>query len=76
LQDFCLFGIKQNRILIGIILLTNKSGGGPPQSKTLARGMVDVATNTERFGLRQSAGALALPSLRPIVFERYDSKDY
>jgi hypothetical protein len=34
-----------------------KSGGGPPQSKTLARGTVRAA-DAERLGLRQSSGAL------------------
>ncbi len=33
-----------------------KSGGGPPQSKTLARG-AKVPNNAERLGVRQSSGA-------------------
>jgi len=34
-----------------------KSGGGPPQSKTLARGTKRL-TNAKRLGLRQPLGAL------------------
>ena len=36
-----------------------KSGGGPPQSKTLARGMKRLA-NAKRLGVRQSSGAFGL----------------
>jgi hypothetical protein len=34
----------------------NKSGGGPPHSKTLARGS-EFSDNAERPGLRQPSGA-------------------
>ena len=38
--------------------LAVKSGGGPPQSKTLARGSV-AGGNAQRLGVLQSSGALA-----------------
>ncbi len=38
-------------------VLVEKSGGGPPQSKTLARGTLRLA-NAKRPGVRQPSGAL------------------
>jgi hypothetical protein len=38
-----------------------KSGGGPPHSKTLARGPM-AHVNAQRFGVFQSSGALAAGS--------------
>ena len=38
-------------------VLAEKCGGGPPHSKTLARGTLRL-TNAKRPGVRQSSGAL------------------
>ena len=42
--------------LFASLRFAGKSGGGPPQSKTLARNST-IPMNAKRLGLRQSSGA-------------------
>jgi hypothetical protein len=52
-------GKKSEEIVCRLYRSRRKSGGGPPQSKTLARLMTRLF-RAKRFGLRQSSGAFGI----------------